>query len=67
MSIEQSISQAPIGLDSLNEISGPDLEIEIENPEGVSINMDGVEIDLMPEEDEEGFDANLAENMSDSE
>lgn len=67
MSIEQSISQAPLGLDSLNEVSGPDLEIEIVNPEGVSINMDGVEIDLMPEEDEESFDANLAENMSDSE
>jgi hypothetical protein len=67
MSIEQSLSQAPLGLDSLNEVSGPDLEIQIENPEGVMINMDGVEIDLMPEEDEEGFDANLAESMSDSE
>ena len=67
MSIEQSLSQAPLGLDSLNEESSPVLEIEIENPEGVMVNMDGVEIDLMPEEDEEGFDANLAENMSDSE
>ena len=67
MSIEQSISQAPMGLDSLNEVSGPDLEIEIENPEGVSINMDGIEIDLMPEDDEGNFADNLAENMSDAE
>jgi len=38
------------------------------NPEGVSIGIDGVEIDLMPEEGEEGesFDSNLAEHMEES-
>jgi len=43
----------------------PAIEIEIENPEGVKIGIDGVEIDLMPDESElsEEFDANLAESM----
>ena len=52
-----------MGLDSLME-EAPALEIQIENPEGVQLNMDGVEIDLMPEDDEEGFDDNLAEYIS---
>ena len=65
MSIEQSISQAPLGLDSLMPDSpGEGIEIQIENPDGVTIGMDGVEIDLMPETEEEDFDANLAEEMS---
>ena len=67
MSIEQSISQAPLGLDSLLPKEGPDMEIQIENPEGVTVNIDGVEIDLMPEDNEEDFDANLAEEMSSGE
>ena len=61
--IDQSINPAPMGLDSLME-EEPALEIQIENPEGVQLNMDGVEIDLMPEDDEEGFDDNLAEYIS---
>lgn len=42
----------------------PALEIEIENPEGVDIRMDGIEISLerMPETAED-FDANIAEYM----
>jgi len=67
MSIEQSISQAPLGLDSLLPEEGPGMEIQIENPEGVTVNIDGVEIDLMPEDTEEDFDANLAEEMSSGE
>jgi hypothetical protein len=64
-----SLSQAPLGLDALapEEGDGGAIEIEIENPEGVRMNLDGVEIDLMPEEDEESFDANLAEEMDKSE
>ena len=60
-----SLSQAPLGLDALapEEESGL-IEIEIVNPEGVKIDMDGMEIDLMPEEDELSFDANLAEEMN---
>ena len=44
---------------------GPDIEIEIEDPESVRINMGGVEVEIGDEED--GFDDNLAEEMSDSE
>jgi hypothetical protein len=61
--IDQAINPAPMGLDSLME-EGPDLEIQIENPEGLQIGMDGMVIDLMPEEEEEGFDDNLAEYIS---
>jgi hypothetical protein len=46
----------------------PALEIEIEDPEGVKIGIDGVEIELTPEpETAEEFDANLAEYMDDGE
>jgi hypothetical protein len=67
MSIEQSLSQAPMGLNDLELDDTPVLEIEIENPEGVRVNMDGTEIDLMPEENEEGFGDNLAEYMDEGE
>ena len=59
-----SLSQAPLGLDALATEEGPDVEIEIVNPEGLSIGMDGMVIDLMPEDvSEVEFDANLAEEM----
>ena len=61
--IDQAINPAPMGLDSLME-EGPDIEIQIENPEGLQIGMDGMVIDLMPEDEEEGFDDNLAEYIS---
>jgi hypothetical protein len=42
----------------------PMIEIEIEDPEGVRMNLDGTVIDLMPEDvTEVEFDANLAESM----
>ena len=63
MSIEQSLSQAPMGLNDLELDDTPAIEIEIENPDGVRLNMDGLEIDLMPEEDGEDFGDNLAEYM----
>ena len=67
-----SLSQAPLGLGSMSPEpqdfeDGPGIEIMIENPEGVQIGLDGMEIDLMPEDDEGAFDANLAEEMSESE
>ena len=63
-----SLSQAPLGLDALAPAEGPDVEIEIENPEGLKIGMDGVVIDLMPEDvSEVEFDANLAEEMDEGE
>ena len=62
-----SLSQAPLGLNALDSIEeGPGIEIEIENPDGVRIGIDGVEIDLMPKTDEADFDENLAEEMDKS-
>lgn len=65
--MDKSLYAAPQGLDEM-EGEGA-IEIEIENPEGVKIGIDGIEIDLMPE-DETGdvpFDANLAEHIDEGE
>lgn len=48
--------------------SDSEIEIEIENPESVTIGMDGLEVVLeQGEETAEDFDANLADYMSESE
>lgn len=59
--IDKALYQAPVGIE--DEIDdGPELEIEIVDPEEVSIDMDGVELIIHPEDDEdEDFDQNLAE------
>jgi hypothetical protein len=67
MSIEQSLNPAPLGLNALEMDDSPAMEIEIVNPEGVKIGIDGMEIDLMPETEEEDFSDNLAEYMDDGE
>jgi hypothetical protein len=67
MAIEKGLYQLPQGIESLAE-QEPEIEIEIEDPEEVTIGMDGLEISLEPEvETADDFDANLAEYMSDSE
>jgi hypothetical protein len=68
MAIDKSLYGAPEGVEALAMDEAP-IEIEIVNPEGVSIGIDGVEIDLMPEDEneEEGFDSNLAEHMTEAE
>ena len=65
--MDKSLYAAPQGLDESGDESV--LEIEIEDPEGVKIGIDGIEIDLMPEEDTSGaaFDDNLAEFIDESE
>jgi len=66
MAIDKALYQAPQGIGSLPE--EPDLEIEIENPDDVTMTIGGLEIDLMPEkETSEDFNANLAEEMDDKE
>jgi len=67
--IDKALNQAPLGLGADDMAGGADIEIEIVNPEGVKIGIDGLEIDLMPDEGDEGeeFDSNLAEFMDDSE
>jgi len=63
-SMDKSLYQAPMGLSDLAE--QPDLEIEIEDPESVSIHAEGLDIDLKPRiETSEDFDANLADYMDD--
>jgi len=64
MSIEKSLYSAPQGLESMVK---PDIEIEIEDPEAVHINLDGLEISFEKESTEVGFDDNLAEYMDDRE
>ena len=59
MSIEKTLYAAPEGLESLMN-DEPEIEIEIEDPESVSIEMDGIEIELMGGEDD-NFDANLVD------
>jgi hypothetical protein len=60
--MEKSLYEMPKGIETLE----PAIEIEVENPESMSIEIDGIEIDLTPpagEEDE--FSDNLAEYMDD--
>jgi hypothetical protein len=63
MAIDKSLYEAPMGLDALS--SEPALEISIEDPESVTIGIDGALIELLKEEPRaEDFDANLADFMS---
>jgi len=66
MSIEKSLYAAPAGMEDLmgDEIAESQIEIEIENPDSVTIGVDGLEIEIVPdEESEDDFDANLAEYL----
>jgi hypothetical protein len=45
-SMSPSLYQAPMGIDA--GLGEPDLEIEIENPEGVTITAGGMEIEILP-------------------
>ncbi len=61
MAIEKGLYAAPVGLEDL---AAPPIEIEIENPDEVSIGMGDIEISLTPEpETADTFEANLAEYM----
>jgi hypothetical protein len=63
--IDKALYQQPLGLEELAQQESP-LEIEIVDPEEVTIGMDGMEITMgkgAPEE--EGFDDNLAEYIDD--
>ena len=66
MAIDKALYAAPQGLDSLSADTAP-IEIEIVNPEGVSIGIDGVEIDLMPQDEGVDFNDNLADHMTETE
>jgi hypothetical protein len=70
MAIEKSLYAAPAGLEELmaQDAAGPEIEIEIEDPESVEIGIDGQPIArIEPGEDEDEFNANLAEDMDEQE
>jgi hypothetical protein len=69
MAIDKAVNQAPLGLTGLNEEDlGPDLEIEIEDPESVTLRTGDLEIELEPgEEGDDKFNENLAEVLEDKE
>jgi hypothetical protein len=67
MAIDKALGQAPLGLMNEAAYAEPALEIEIEDPESVTIGMDGLEIVLEPEaEESDDFNENLAEKLSSS-
>lgn len=66
MAIEKSLYAAPQGLEAISNNQDP-IEIEIIDPAAVNIGMDGMEISLLPEDENDDFDDNLAEYMDESE
>jgi hypothetical protein len=69
MAIDKALYQAPMGIDEAAAMEEPmEIEIEIEDPESVQLSIDGMPILRMEEgEDEEDFNANLAESMDEGE
>ena len=69
MAIDKGLYATPEGLAALaDDPMDEALEIEIEDPESVTIGIGDIEIDLSPEKPSaEDFDANLADFMDDSE
>jgi hypothetical protein len=64
MAIEKALYALPQGLEAAAAMQEP-MEIEIEDPESVTIGLGGLEIMIEPrEETAEDFDANLAEYLS---
>jgi hypothetical protein len=63
--IDKALYQQPVGIEELAQDESP-IEIEIVDPEEVTIGMDGMEISLTPggDDTEEGFADNLAEYVS---
>jgi len=69
MAIDKALNQAPMGMgsngivDQLAMSAEPDIEIEIEDPESVSLRMNGLEVEIEPEEDDGDFSKNIAEDL----
>ena len=69
MAIDKALYQAPKGIEEDAEMlmGEPDIEIEIEDPESVSIKAGGLEIVIDPDKEGPDFYANLAEEIDESE
>jgi hypothetical protein len=66
MAIDKGLYAAPMGIEQMAE-DMPEIEIEIEDPESVTIGMDGMPIlEMVQEEEDPDFGRNLAEDMDDS-
>ena len=69
--IDKALYQAPQGIEDLmaQDAVGPEIEIEIEDPESVTIGADGEPILRIEqgEDEEPDFSDNLAEHMSEEE
>lgn len=65
--IDKGLYAAPIGMeDMMKGMPEPDLEIEIEDPEEVTIRVGGMEIEIDPDnEQNDEFNTNLAEEIDD--
>ena len=58
----------PLSIDDIQQDDTPAIEIMIDNPDDVEIGLDGMTIDLMPDEETaDDFGANLAEYMDEGE
>jgi hypothetical protein len=69
MAIDKSLSQAPMGLSTAMMSAEPALEIEIENPERVTLENGDMEIILEPGDEDDGegdFNENLAETLDEN-
>lgn len=63
---DKALYQAPVGMEVEEEM--PEIEIEIDEPEAVTIGLDGLEIEIEPErESVDEFNANLAEYIAEDE
>ena len=69
MAIEKGLYAAPLGIADINNDEAPDMEITIEDPESVELDIDGNPILRIEKEEpsDKDFDANLAEYMSEAE
>ena len=66
MAIDKALNQAPLGLQEGVLSDGPEIEIEIEDPEAVRIGVDGMPlVEFEKGEEAEDFNANLADDMDD--
>jgi hypothetical protein len=64
--MDKAFYQAPQGLEQLSEQEEP-IEIEIEDPEAVRISTEDFTLEMTKEEDEDEFEKNLAEEMTEGE
>jgi hypothetical protein len=64
--MDKAFYQAPQGLDQLSEQEEP-IEIEIEDPEAVRISTEDFTLEMTKEEDQDEFEKNLAEEMTEGE